>query len=278
MLEARGVTDQFSVKDRVIVVTGGLGHLGSLFARTLAGAGARVAIYSRRPFSPEQIGEKFPGLDGRIAVYEASVQDKDALEAATAALVATWGVPHVLVNNAGIDAKPSGPAAQTGPFETFPRAVWDEVIDVNLTGAMLCCQVIGARMAEAGRGSIVNIGSLYGVVSPNQALYAYREQRDGVPFFKPVSYIASKAGLLGLSRYLATYWARRNVRVNTVTYGGIKTGSFDAEFLEAFNQRVPLGRQAELEECGGVIQFLASDAASYITGANIVVDGGFTAW
>jgi NAD(P)-dependent dehydrogenase (short-subunit alcohol dehydrogenase family) len=187
-------------------------------------------------------------------------------------------VPDVLINNAGIDSKPSGSADQNGPFETYPRAYWDEIIDVNLTGVMLCCQVIGARMATAGRGSIINVGSMYGMVSPNQALYAYREKRDGVPFFKAVSYAASKSGLLNLTRYLATYWAPKNLRVNTVTFGGVKTANFDKEFVDAFLERVPLGRQAEIDEFNGVIQFLSSQASSYMTGANVVVDGGFTAW
>jgi NAD(P)-dependent dehydrogenase (short-subunit alcohol dehydrogenase family) len=272
------MADLFSVQDKVIIVTGGLGQLGTQFSKSLAAAGAKVAIFSRRPFSVNDTAAKFPGLADRITVYHASVQDRDALEAATEALVATWGTPHVLINNAGIDSKPSGSADQNGPFESYPRKYWDDVIDVNLTGVMQCCQVVGSRMAAERRGSIINVGSMYGMVSPNQALYAYREKRDGVPFIKAVSYAASKAGLLNLTRYLATYWAPKNVRVNTVTFGGVKTANFDKEFIEAFLQRVPLGRQAEIDEFNGVVQFLASDASSYMTGSNVVVDGGFTAW
>jgi NAD(P)-dependent dehydrogenase (short-subunit alcohol dehydrogenase family) len=270
--------DLFSVRDKVIIVTGGLGQLGTQFTDWLARNGAKVAVYSRRPFTEEDTEAKFPGLSDRIKVFHASVQDKAALEAATEALIATWGVPHVLINNAGIDSKPSGLADQNGPFETYPREYWDEIIDVNLTGVMQCCQVVGAHMAASGRGSIINVGSMYGMVSPNQALYAYREKRDGVPFIKAVSYAASKAGVLNLTRYLATYWASKNVRVNTVTFGGVKTANFDPEFIEAFLQRVPLGRQAEIDEFNGVVQFLSSDASTYMTGSNVVVDGGFTAW
>ncbi len=270
--------DIFSVRDKVVVVTGGLGQLGTQFSKSLAEAGAKVAIYSRRAIAPADLEAKFPGLTDRIRVYVASVTDKEALEAATVQLCADWGVPHVLLNNAGIDSKPSGSAEQNGPFESYPQKYWDEVIDVNLTGVMLCSQVIGSRMAAAGRGSIINVGSMYGMVSPNQALYAYREKRDGVPFFKAVSYAASKSGLLNLTRYLATYWAPKNVRCNTVTFGGVKTANFDKEFIDAFLQRVPMGRQAEIDEFNGVVQFLASDASSYMTGSNVVVDGGFTAW
>jgi NAD(P)-dependent dehydrogenase (short-subunit alcohol dehydrogenase family) len=270
--------DPFSVESRVAIVTGGLGQLGTQFAGSLAEAGAKVAIYSRRPFSRTEIEKKFPMAAGNIKVYEASVTDKAALEAATDQVIADWGVPHILINNAGIDSKPNGPAEQNAPFEVYPQEFWDEIIDVNLTGVMLTSQVVGTHMAVERRGSIVNVGSIYGVVSPNQALYAYREKRDGIPFIKAVSYAASKSGLVNLTRYLATYWAAKNVRVNLISFGGVKTANFDKEFIDAFLERVPMGRQAEIDEFNGVIRFLSSDASSYITGSNVVVDGGFTAW
>lgn len=270
--------NMFSVEGRIAVVTGGLGQLGTQFSKSLAEAGAKVAIFSRRPFSAAQIAEKFPGLEDRIRVYEASVTDKEALQAATDQVIADWGVPHILVNNAGIDSKPDGAADQNAPFEEYPQKYWDEIIDTNLTGVMLTSQVVGTKMAEKERGSIINVGSMYGMVSPNQALYAYRLERDGVPFVKAVSYAASKSGLLNLTRYLATYWAPKKVRCNIVSFGGVKTGSYDKEFIDAFLERVPLGRQAEVDEYNGVIRFLASDASSYMTGSNVVVDGGFTSW
>lgn len=272
------MSELFSVAGKVIVVTGGLGQLGSEFATSLAKAGAKVAIYSRRPIAQDQLGELFPGLTDSIRVYEASVTDKAALEAATEKLIADWGVPDVLVNNAGIDSKPDGGAEQNSPFEVYPQKFWDDIIDVNLTGVMLCSQVLGSKMAEQGRGSIINVGSIYGLVSPNQSLYAYREKRDGVPFIKAVSYAASKSGLINLTRYVATYWAEKNVRCNLISFGGVKTGSFDKEFVDNFLERVPMRRQAEKGEYNGVVQFLASDASSYMTGSNVVVDGGFTAW
>ncbi|HEV7286896.1 MAG TPA: SDR family oxidoreductase [Kaistia sp.] len=272
------MTDLFSVEGRVAVVTGGLGQLGTQFSKSLAEAGAKVAIFSRRPFSRQQIEEKFPGVSDNINVYEASVTSKEQLEAATEKLIADWGVPHILVNNAGIDSKPNGSAEQNAPFENYPQKYWDEIIDTNLTGVMLTSQVVGSRMAEAGRGSIINVGSIYGLVSPNQALYAYREKRDGVPFIKAISYAASKSGLVNMTRYLGTYWAQKKVRVNLISFGGVKTANFDKEFIEAFLERVPMNRQAEIDEYNGVIRFLASDASSYMTGSNVTVDGGFTAW
>ncbi len=270
--------DPFSVEGRIAIVTGGLGQLGREFVSSLVDAGARVAIFSRRAVDDAQLSELFPGREDKIKVCVASVTDKEALETATEQVCSDWGVPHILVNNAGIDSKPDGPAEQNGPFEEYPQKFWDEIIDVNLTGVMLCCQVVGARMAAEGRGSIINVGSMYGLVSPNQALYAYREKRDGKPFYKAVSYAASKSGLVNLTKYVATYWAKNNVRCNLVSFGGVKTGSFDKEFIDAFLERVPLGRQAEVDEYNGVIRFLASDASSYMTGSNMVVDGGFTAW
>lgn len=273
------MSDIFSVEGRVAIVTGGLGQLGTQFSKSLAEAGAKVAIFSRRPFSDEQLADKFPGLAGNnIRVYEASVTDKAALQTATEKLAADWGTPEVLVNNAGIDSKPDGGAEQNAPFEVYPQKFWDEIIETNLTGVMLTSQVVGTMMAENRKGSIINIGSIYGMVSPNQALYAYREARDGVPFIKAVSYAASKSGLVNLTRYLATYWAEKKVRCNLISFGGVKTASFDQEFIDAFLERVPMRRQAEIDEYNGVIRFLASDASSYMTGSNVVVDGGFTAW
>lgn len=270
--------DTFSIEGRVAIVTGGLGQLGTQFTKQLAGSGAKVAIFARRTRTKEEIEAQFPGLSDRVRVYNADVKDQDSLIAATDQVIADWGVPHVLVNNAGIDSKPDGDADQNAPFEVYPKKYWDDIIETNLTGCMLCSQVIGTKMAEAGRGSIIMVGSMYGMVSPNQALYAYREERDGKPFVKAISYAASKSGLLNMTRYLGTYWAKKGVRVNLVTFGGVKTGSFDKEFIDAFLERVPMGRQAEIEEFGPIVQFLASDASSYMTGANLVLDGGFTAW
>jgi NAD(P)-dependent dehydrogenase (short-subunit alcohol dehydrogenase family) len=187
-----------------------------------------------------------------------------------------WETPHVLVNNAALDSPPDAPAGSNGPVEEYPLDLWRQVLDVNVTGVFVCCQTIGARMAEAGRGSIINIASIYGLVSPDQRLYDYRRQR-GETFFKPAAYSASKSALLNLTRYLATYWAPRNVRVNTVTFAGVFNNQ-DARSLEAYTARVPLGRMAREDEYNGAIVFLASDASSYMTGANVVLDGGYTAW
>ena len=171
---------------------------------------------------------------------------------------------------------PDAPAEEVGPFESYPEASFDRVMDVNVKGTFLCCQVVGGAMAEAGRGSIVNVSSIYGMLSPVQELYDFR-RRGGEAFFKPVAYSVSKSALYNLTRYLATYWARSGVRVNTLTLAGVWNDQ-PTEFVDAYTERMPLGRMANVEEVVGPIVFLASDASSYVTGANLVADGGWSAW
>jgi NAD(P)-dependent dehydrogenase (short-subunit alcohol dehydrogenase family) len=209
-------------------------------------------------------------------VVPADVRRRDALEAALATIRRDVGIPYALINAAAIDSPPDAPASENGPFEDYPVESWNRVMDVNVTGVMLCCQVFGAAMAEAGRGSIVNISSIYGVVSPDQRIYGYRAE-GGTPFVKPVAYSASKSALLNLTRYLATYWAPRGVRVNTLTLAGVFNHQ-DPRFLEGYCARIPVGRMARPDEYNGAIVFLCSDASDYMTGANLVMDGGWTAW
>jgi NAD(P)-dependent dehydrogenase (short-subunit alcohol dehydrogenase family) len=261
------VTDPlFDVSGRVAIVTGGLGQLGSVYAAGLAERGMRVAVFDvARGETPEG-----------VRAYEVDVTDRDALEEAEREVEREWGVPHLLVNNAALDSPPDAPAEEVGPFETYPENSFDQVLDVNVKGTFLCCQVVGAAMAREGRGSIVNVSSIYGLLSPVQDLYAFRRER-GETFVKPVAYSVSKSAVLNLTRYLATYWARSGVRVNTLTLAGV----FDDQpraFLDAYEARVPLGRMLDAKEALGAVVFLASDASSYVTGANLVVDGGWSAW
>ncbi|MEP7175157.1 MAG: SDR family oxidoreductase [Gemmatimonadales bacterium] len=261
--------DPFDLSGRVVVVTGGLGLLGRQFTAALADRGAR-AVALDLPLSDA------PEPRAGVRVVHADVRRRDSLEAALATIRAELGVPHALVNGAAIDSPPDAPASENGPFEDYPLESWNRVMDVNVTGVMLCCQVFGAAMAEAGRGSIVNVSSIYGLVSPDQRLYRYRAE-DGAPFVKPVAYSASKSALLNLSRYLATYWAPRAVRVNTLTLAGVANEQ-DARFLEGYAARIPVGRMARPDEYNGAVVFLCSDASGYMTGANLVMDGGWTAW
>jgi NAD(P)-dependent dehydrogenase (short-subunit alcohol dehydrogenase family) len=248
----------FDLSGRVAVVTGGLGRLGQVYVRGLEERGMKVAVFD-------------VAGDGPV-----DVTDRVSVEAGLERVVAELGVPQLLVNNAGLDSPPDAPAEEVGPFETYPEASFDRVMDVNVKGTFLCCQVVGAAMAREGRGSIVNVSSVYGLLSPQQDLYEFRRQ-GGESFTKPVAYSVSKSAVLNLTRYLATYWARSGVRVNTLTLAGVRADQ-PAEFLEAYEPRVPLGRMADAEECLGAVVFLASDASSYMTGANLVVDGGWSAW
>jgi NAD(P)-dependent dehydrogenase (short-subunit alcohol dehydrogenase family) len=258
--------DVFALDDRVAVVTGGAGQLGAEIVRGLVSRGAKVGIFDIREHDDH----------GSIRSFRVDVTDRAAIEAATDELADTWGTPHVLVNAAAIDSPPDAPAAEVGPFEDYPTESFDEVMDVNVKGTFLACQVIGARMAAAGRGSIVNVSSIYGMLSPVQDVYEFR-RRGGETFFKPVAYSVSKSALYNLTRYLATYWARDGVRVNTLTLAGVWNDQ-PQEFLDAYTERLPLGRMADVEEIVGPVVFLASDASSYVTGANLVADGGWSAW
>jgi NAD(P)-dependent dehydrogenase (short-subunit alcohol dehydrogenase family) len=186
-----------------------------------------------------------------------------------------FGVPTVLINNAAIDSPPDAPLAETGPFEDYPDGSWDRVMDVNVKGTYLACKVFGAAMADNRYGSIINVSSIYGVVSPDQSIYQYRRDRGEI-FYKPVAYAVSKSALLNLTRYLAVYWAKQRVRVNTLVIAGVANNQA-AEFLDAYCERIPVGRMAAQDEYNGAVLFLASPASSYMTGAQLVVDGGWTA-
>ncbi len=267
----------FSVNDSVVVITGGLGQLGRRYTQTLMARGARVAIFDvgvEETRLPPDLHSAREG--GRLFVLEADVTDRGSLEAALGSVEGEWGIPDGLINNAALDSPPDAPIEENGPFETYPLESWDAVMGVNTTGVMLACQVFGGRMAAAGKGSIVNIGSTYGVVSPDQNVYEYRRRR-GETFYKPVAYSASKSALYNLTRYLATYWGPKGVRVNIVTFGGVAAGQ-DAEFVAEYERRVPLGRMAEEDDYDGAVVFLLSDASRYMTGADLVIDGGWTAW
>jgi NAD(P)-dependent dehydrogenase (short-subunit alcohol dehydrogenase family) len=256
----------FDLEGRVAVVTGGLGQLGRVYLEGLAARGMRVASFD--------IGAG--DVPDGVLACEVDVTDRSSIQDGLARVTDEWGVPHVLVNNAALDSPPDAPAEEVGPFEEYPESSFDEIMDVNVKGTFLCCQTIGGAMAREGRGSIVNVSSVYGLLSPVQDLYAFRREH-GETFFKPVAYSVSKSAVLNLTRYLATYWARSSVRVNTLTLAGVWNDQ-PQEFLDAFAERSPLGRMLEAPEALGAVVFLASDASSYVTGSNVVVDGGWSAW
>jgi NAD(P)-dependent dehydrogenase (short-subunit alcohol dehydrogenase family) len=267
----------FDIENRVVVVTGGVGQLGRQFSLSLLERGAKVAVFDLAGAVAGEAKRFGPAVNNdNLLLVSVDVTKRKSIEAALAQVNAKWGVPQGLINAAALDSPPNAPVEENGPFENYPESSWSQVIDVNLKGVFFCCQVAGGQMASAGRGSIINIGSIYGIVSPDQRVYEYR-RKSGVPFVKPVAYSASKSGLVNLTRYLSTYWARQNVRVNMLTLGGVFNNQ-DAEFLKEYCARVPMGRMAREDDYNGAIVFLISDASAYMTGANLVMDGGWTAW
>ena len=268
--------DLFSVKDKVAIITGGMGQLGRQFAHALLDRGAKVGIFDsviKEDLKREHFSEQIDS--GNLLCLPVDVTEKDSITEGLNEVNAKWGIPHALINNAALDSPPNASSNENGPFESYPEASWTKIMDVNVKGVFLCCRIIGGRIAEAGRGSIINVCSIYGLVSPDQRLYEYRRS-NGAPFYKPAAYSVSKSALLNLTRYLATYWAPKNIRVNTVTFGGVYNNQ-DSEFLEGYCERVPLGRMAGESEYNGAIIFLISNASSYMTGSNMVIDGGWTA-
>jgi NAD(P)-dependent dehydrogenase (short-subunit alcohol dehydrogenase family) len=257
----------FRLDGKVIVMTGAAGILGASAVARFLDAGARVCALDVSTQALERLGADHDSLL-KLAV---DVTDQESLRAAQQQLHGRWGTADALFNNAA--AKSENFFA---PFEEFPLADWNEVMGVNLTGAMLCCQVFGAPMAKRGEGVIVNTLSIYGIVAPDQRIYEGSEYL-GRPINTPAIYSASKAGLWGLTKYLASYWGPRGVRVNAVTPGGVFSGQNET-FVQNYSHRVPLNRMASGRDIVHAMTFLASDASSYINGHNLVVDGGWTVW
>lgn len=266
----------FSLEFEIAVVTGALGRLGSVWIEALLEAGARVFALDLPGTS---VSEDFQCLqdrfdENRLSLQRTDIRERAALEAACEACIASFGVPSILVNNAGIDRPPAN-TETCYALEDIPMEENREILEVNTLGLFKTSQVFGKPMLQAGRGSIVNIGSLYAGVSPDVRFYDHIQ--DDPPFIKPPAYGASKAAVVNLTRYLATHWASRGVRVNTLSPGGVLGGQ-DKQFREKFCHRVPMGRMAVNDDLCGPLLFLASPASSYVTGTELVVDGGFTAW
>lgn len=262
------MSDAFGLAGKVVVLTGAAGIIGSEVARNFLAAGARVFAIDRDAGSLEK---NLGPASGDLVHCVADISKPDEVKRARLLLQANWGVADALLNNA---ATKSGNFFE--PFETFPLADWNEVMGVNLTGAMLCAQAFGAPMAARGKGSIVNTMSIYGVVAPDQRIYE-GSLYEGRAINTPAIYAASKAGLWGLTMYLASYWGGKGVRVNAVTPGGVFSGQNET-FVANYSNRAPLGRMAEADDMANAMRYLVSDASKYVTGHNLVVDGGWTAW
>ena len=266
--------DLFDLRGKVCLVTGGAGIIGSEICRALAANGANVAVVD--------LGDSTALVDELVSTYgvkavgvKCDVADPDSVANMVKTVVDALGGSDVLHNNAATKSK--NPGDFFVPFEEFEFSVWRDVMSVNLDGMFLVAQAVGKQMVAQGRGgSIIQTASTYGVVGPDFRIYEGSEYM-GYRITTPAAYSASKAAVVGLTRYLATYWGDKGIRVNTLVPGGVQSGQ-NEHFQANYGSRVPLGRMAKRQEIVGAVVYLASDASSYMTGQMMVVDGGWTAW
>lgn len=267
---------KFSLAGKTALITGGAGLMGMEHASALLASGAAVVLTDIGEPSLAKAAERLSGEGGRVITKVMDVTDKAAVTRAAAELAAAGTRVDILINNAAIDPKvaDTGGLSESSRLENFPLAEWEKQIAVGLTGAFLCSQAFGAAMARDGKGGVIlNIASDLSVFAPDQRLYRKEGIAEDLQPVKPVTYSAIKAGLVGLTRYLATYWADRGVRANALSPGGIFTGQ-DDRFVKRLTSLIPLGRMAARDEYRSAVQFLCSDASAYLNGQNIVMDGG----
>ena len=269
----------FDLSGRVAVITGGAGLLGRQHAEAIARAGGIPVLADLHEAPAEERAREIAAHHDVDAVgVGCNITDEASVIALRNCVLSRFGRIDILINNAANNPKiEDGDAANFGRFETMPIEAWNSDLAVGLTGAFLCSRVLGAEMARAGRGVIINIASDLAVIAPDQRLYREPGRAPNDQPVKPATYSVVKTGLIGLTRYLATYWAENGVRVNAVSPGGVYNGQPDA-FVARLSNLIPMGRMARTDEYQGVIQFLCSDASSYMTGQNMIVDGGRTAW
>ncbi len=265
----------FSLEGKVAIVTGATGLLGRQHCHALAGAGAKVVVADLNLGECRHLAEELPGENHLPLALDVAVPH--SVRTGRNAVLKKYERLDVLVNNAAVDDKFESPAlaAEQSKFENYPLKNWLRSLEVNVTGVFLASQIFGSAMVEQGRGgSIINVASTYGMVGPDQSLYL---KPDGEQvFFKSPSYPTTKGAVLNFTRYLAAYWGSQGIRVNALSPGGVENGQAPW-FVENYSRRTSLGRMAQPMDYRGALIFLASDASTYMTGANLVVDGGWTA-
>lgn len=268
------MTDIFSLKGKVAIVTGALGLIGKEHCIALAEAGANVVVTDINREECENFASQLPVESLGLSL---DVTNRNSVEFVRDKILEKFGRIDILVNNAAINDMFENPkaASEQSKFENYPLELWQKSLDVNLTGVFLCSQIFGKVMAAQKSGSIINIASTYGISAPDQSLYIKEDGSQA--FYKPPAYSATKGAVIMFTRYLASYWGKNGVRVNTLTPGGVENNQDDF-FVKKYSAKTPLNRMAQPNDYKGAIIFLASDASSYMTGANLIVDGGWTAW
>jgi NAD(P)-dependent dehydrogenase (short-subunit alcohol dehydrogenase family) len=270
------ILEKFDLKGRTALVTGGAGLLGKEFCRGLAQAGAQVVVADLNISASQSVAQDLGQGSLTVLPVGVDVTDPESVETMVKTTLKVYQRLDILVNSAAMDPKfdDSHQGKHSNNFEDYPLSAWKQALEVNLTGMFLCCQAAARQMLTQKQGVIINICSIYGMVGPDQRIY----QSPGKAVqYKPAYYSVTKAGVLGLTRYLATYFAGQNIRVNALTPGGVYN-HHDEVFVQNYSARAVLGRMAQRDEMNGALLFLASDASAYMTGANLVVDGGWTAW
>ena len=265
----------FDLSGRVAIITGGAGLLGIAHARAIYHAGGIPVLLDEANLAPSTLRER-AGFG--IECLACDITHEEAVQGALGTVRSRHGRVDILVNNAANNPKVEAAGAlDNSRLENYPLDQWQADLAVGLTGAMLCSRVFGAEMARRGKGVIVNVASDLALIAPDQRLYAIEGRAPDEQPVKPVSYSVVKTGLIGLTRYLATYWAGQGVRANALCPGGVENGQ-DQVFLDRIADRIPLGRMAAVDEYQGAMLFLCSDASSYMTGSVLTVDGGRSAW
>ncbi|MDA2932778.1 SDR family oxidoreductase [Acidobacteria bacterium AH-259-D05] len=279
--ETKSVRDSFDLTGRVALITGGAGLLGVKHGKAIAEMGGIPVLLDLNGEQAEtRAADIASAFDVDALGLTVDITQPEAVSEALSKTLARFGRVDILINNAGNNPKVAGlslSGADWSRFENFPLHVWQQDLAVGLTGAFLCSRIIGSELARCGKGVILNIASDLAIIGPDQRIYRQPGVKEEAQPVKPVSYSVIKSGLLGLTRYLATYWAHRGVRVNSLLPGGVYTQQ-DDKFVERLSELIPVGRMAHEDEYKGAIIFLVSDASSYMTGAHLVIDGGRTAW
>ena len=276
MKDEKMISKLFDLEGRNIVITGASGLLGSQYANTLSSAGANIILLDINTAKNEKLKSSLvQKYKNKISAYTLDISDQTEVNKTSKKIMKDFKKIDGLINNAAYTSKGAKEKSDNafGSFENFPIDIWQKSLDINLSGVFFCSQAFGKIMAKQGKGVIVNIASTYGLVGADQRIYG----KSGLNL--PISYAATKGAIVNFTRYLAAYWHGKNIRVNTLSPGGVMDKTYQEKtFIKKYSEKTILGRMANKDEYNGAMIFLISDASSYMTGANLVVDGGWTSW